>query len=100
MNINIVILVVAVWGGRLLRDFIEELLMNVFPASEKKATKIIFYLLSRAIGWGAFLLYIYFAGYQIMDKNANQTVSWIIALAPNVLIYGYKLFFTKAAVIE
>ena len=63
MNINIVILVVAVWGGRLLRDFIEELLMDVFPASEKKATKIIFYLLSRAIGWGAFLLYIYFAGY-------------------------------------
>ena len=24
MNINIVILVVAVWGGRLLRDFVEE----------------------------------------------------------------------------
>lgn len=100
MNINIVILVVAVWGGRLLRDFVEELLMNVFPTSEKKVTKIVFYLLSRAIGWGAFLLYIYFAGYRIMDKNANQTVSWIIALTPNVLIYGYKLFFTKAAVIE
>ena len=42
MNINIVILVVAVWGGRLLRDFVEELLMNVFPTSEKKVVKIVF----------------------------------------------------------
>ena len=100
MNINIVILVVAFWGARLLRDFIEELLMNVFPASEKKVTKIIFYLISRVVGWGAFLLYVYFAGYRIMDKEANLTLAWIIALAPNVLIYGYKLLFTKAAVIE
>ena len=100
MNINIVILVVAFWGARLLRDFVEELLMNVFPASEKKAVRILFYLLSRAVGWGAFLLYVYFAGYRIMDKNANLTLSWILALAPNILIYGYKLFFTKAAVIE
>ena len=51
-------------------------------------------------GWAVFLGYVFFAGYRIMDKEANMTLAWIIALVPNVLYYGYKLFFTKSLVIE
>ena len=95
MNISIVILVVAFWGARALRDQIKEFILEHTPATENKDAKILLWLIALAAGWGVFLLYIYFAGYRIMDKDANLTMAWIIALLPNVLAYGYKFFFTK-----
>ena len=65
-----------------------------------KRRKIPFSLLSLAVGWGVFLGYAYFAGYRIMDKEANMTLAWIIALVPNIAIYCYKLFFIESALIE
>ena len=100
MDINIVILVVCFWGARALRDQIKELIVEHAPATENKTTKTVFWLLGLAAGWGVFLLYIYFAGYRIMAKEPNITLSWILALIPNVLAYGYKFFIAKAALIE
>jgi hypothetical protein len=97
---NIVILVVAFWGARVMRDTIEELIVEHLPASDNKGVRLLQKLFGAAVGWGIFLLYIYFAGYRIMDKDANLTLAWIIALCPNVIFYGYKLLFTKAALIE
>ena len=97
---NIVILVVAFWGARAVRSFLKETIVEHLPATDNKITKLLYSLLGFAVGWGVFLLYIYFAGYRIMDKDANLTLAWIIALCPNILVYGYKLFFTKAALIQ
>ena len=97
---NIVILVVAFWGARAVRDFIKQSIVEHLPATENKFVKLLYLLLGLAVSWGIFLAYIYFAGYRIMDKEANMTLAWIIALCPNILIYGYKLFFTKAILIE
>lgn len=96
---NTVILVVAFWGARLLRDFLSEIVMNRLPEDSTKGKKFLFKAISFIIGWAAFLVYVYFAGYYIMDKEANMTWALIIALVPNLAIYGYKLF-SRSIVIE
>lgn len=96
---NTVILVVAFWGARLLRDFLSEIIMNRLPEGAEKGKKLLFKVISFAVGWAAFLLYVYFAGYYIMDKEANMSIALIIALVPNLAIYGYKLF-SRSAIIE
>ena len=97
---NVVVLVVAFWGARQVRDFIKELIINRAPENASKGVKLLLFVLGMIVGWAVFLGYVYFAGYRIMDKEANMTLAWIIALVPNVLYYGYKLFFTKSLVIE
>lgn len=97
---NVVVLVVAFWGARQVRDFIKELIINRAPENASKGVKLLLFVLGMIAGWAVFLGYVYFAGYRIMDKEANMTLAWIIALVPNVLYYGYKLFFTKSLVIE
>lgn len=97
---NVVVLVIAFWGARQVRDFIKELIANRAPENANKGVKLLFFVLGMIVGWAVFLGYIYFAGYRIMDKEANMTLAWIIALVPNVLYYGYKLFFTKSLLIE
>ena len=97
---NVVVLVIAFWGARQIRDFIKELIVNKAPENAGKGKKLLFFILGMVVGWAFFLGFIYFAGYRIMDKEANMTLAWIIALTPNVLYYGYKLFFTKSLLIE
>ena len=97
---NIVVLVIAFWGGRQVRDFIQELIVSKTPENASKLVKVLFFLLGLVVGWGVFLGYVYFAGYRIMDKEANMVLAWIIALVPNIAVYGYKLFFTKSALIQ
>ena len=97
---NIVVLVIAFWGARQVRDFIKELIVNKTPENAGKGKKLLFFALGMIAGWAVFFGYVYFAGYRIMDKEANMTLAWIIALVPNVLYYGYKLFFTKSALIQ
>ena len=100
MNSSIVILVIAFWGIRELRSLLGEILLEkLLPATEKKGLKLVWKLISLIVGWGVFLLYVYFAGYYIMDKEASVAISLIIALAPNIVAYGYKLL-TKSVVIE
>ena len=97
---NVVVLLVAFWGALQVRDFIKELIINRAPENASKGVKLLLFVLGMIAGWAVFLGYVYFAGYRIMDKEANMTLAWIIALVPNVLYYGYKLFFTKSLVIE
>ena len=97
---NIVVLVIAFWGARQVRDFIKDLIASKAPENANKGVKLLFFALGMIVGWAVFFGYIYFAGYRIMDKEANMTLAWIIALLPNVLFYGYKLFFTKSALIQ
>ena len=97
---NIVVLVIAFWGARQVRDFFKELIISKTPENAGKGVKILFFLLGMIVGWAIFLGYVYFAGYRIMDKEANMVLAWIIALVPNIAIYGYKLFFTKSALIQ
>ena len=97
---NTVILVAAVWSARTMNSFIGELLLKVLPDNGKKIVQLLFLLLSKLVGLGAFLLYIYFAGYYIMDKEANTALSIVIAVIPMLLIYGYKFIFKKSAVIQ
>lgn len=96
---NTIVFVASVWGARVVRDFIEELVTGLFPDTEKKGLKILYKVIGLIVGWGVFFLDVYLSGSYIMPADANMPVSVAIAVVPMLLVYGYKLF-TRSAVIE
>ena len=68
------------------------------------ALQLIFKLLQKlpgpAVNREFFPAYICFASCRITDKDAGLARARIIVRVPNILYYGYKLFFTKSLLIK
>ena len=84
---NLIILVCAVLSANALRNFAGKLLGRFLP--EKWWAKLLCMIPGLSVG----LLYLYFAGYYIMDKEANLVLAAVIGLLPFVASLAGKLIF-------
>ena len=75
---NLVILVGAVLSGNAFMGGVQALFCRFMPA------KWWVRLIGKALGLGVGLLYLYFAGYYIMDKEANLVKAALVGLLPFV----------------
>ena len=82
---NLIILVCAVLSANALRGFAGKLLGRFLP--QKWWTKLLCLIPGLAVG----LVYLYFAGYYIMDKEANPVMAAVIALLPFAVSLVAKL---------
>ena len=73
---NLIILVCAVLSANTILGFVAGLIGRFLPK------KWWIEWLCRIPGLGAALLYLYFAGYYIMDKETNLLIATVIALIP------------------
>jgi len=90
---NLIILVCAVLSANTILGFIAGLIGRFLPK------KWWIEWLCKIPGLGAGLLYLYFAGYYIMDKEANLLLAAVIALIPLVINLIVKIV-TKASLME
>ncbi len=90
---NLIILVCAVLSANTILGFVAGLIGRFLPK------KWWIEWLCKIPGLGAGLLYLYFAGYYIMDKEANLLLAAVIALIPLVINLIVKIV-TKASLME
>ncbi|MBP3652410.1 MAG: hypothetical protein J6J78_04990 [Clostridia bacterium] len=90
---NLIILVCAVLSANTILGFVAGLIGRFLPK------KWWIEWLYKIPGLGAGLLYLYFAGYYIMDKEANLLLAAVIALIPLVINLIVKIV-TKASLME
>ena len=90
---NLIILVCAVLSANTILGFVAGLIGRFLPK------KWWIEWLCKIPGLGAGLLYLYFAGYYIMDKEANPLLAAVIALIPLVINLIVKIV-TKASLME
>ena len=90
---NLIILVCAVLSANTILGFIAGLIGRFLPK------KWWIEWLCKIPGLGAGLLYLYFAGYYIMDKEANLLLAAVIALIPLAINLIAKIV-TKASLME
>jgi hypothetical protein len=83
--VNIIILVVSVVGAFFIYKISAAIIAKWLPKT----------LWAKPIytmpGLGLGLVYLYYAGYYIMDKNSNYIYSLVIALAPWILYIAMKI---------
>lgn len=90
---NLIILVCAVLSANTILGFVAGLIGRFLPK------KWWIEWLCKIPGLGAGLLYLYFAGYYIMDKEANLLLAAVIALIPLAINLIVKIV-TKASLME
>lgn len=90
---NLIILVCAILSANTIMGFISGLVGRFLPKKWWVG------VLCKIPGLGAGLLYLYFAGYYIMDKEANLLLAAVIALLPLAISLVAKLI-TKASLME
>ena len=90
---NLVILVCSVLSANTILGFVARLIGRFLPK------KWWIEWLCKSPGLGAGLLYLYFAGYYIMDKEANLLLAAVIALIPLAISLIVKIV-TKASLME
>lgn len=81
----LIILVCTVLGAYFISKLFGALIGKLLPAKKWAV------LVSKAVGWGVAVTYLYFAGYFVMDKNVNLLLAWLVALAPLGIFIGWKL---------
>jgi len=90
---NLIILVCAVLSANTIMGFVADLIGRFLPKKWWVG------MLCKIPGLGAALLYFYFAGYYIMDKEANLVLAAVFALIPLAINVIIKIV-TKASIIE
>lgn len=90
---NLIILVCAILSANTILGFVAGLIGRFLPK------KWWIEWLCKIPGLGAGLLYLYFAGYYIMDKEANLFLAAVIALIPLAINLIAKIV-TKASLME
>ena len=82
---ELIILVVTVLGAFFVSKLIGGLSGALLPKKKWAAP------VSKAVGWGLGIVYLYFAGYFVMGKGVNLLLAWLVALAPLAAFVGWKL---------
>ena len=90
---NLIILVCAVLSANTIMGFVAGLIGRFLPK------KWWIEWLLKIPGLGVALVYFYFAGYYIMDKEANLLIAAVIALIPLAISLIAKVV-TKASLME
>lgn len=93
MSMSVIVLAVAVVGAFLINKMVAALLTRLLPdAWWLKPLRMV-------AGWGMGVLFIYFAGYYVMDKSTPVGMALLVALAPWVAYVVWKAV-TKAKMID
>lgn len=93
MSLSVVVLAVAVVGAFLINKMAAALLTHLLP--DRWWLKP----LRMLVGWGMGVLFIYFAGYYVMNKETPVGMALLVALAPWAAYLAWKVA-TKAKMIE